>query len=440
MGTDTKLDPLGGESGQRMRPLWDVITALAIAIEAKDPYTKHHSAEVSTWSAKMAQQMGLSQAEVEDIKLAGIVHDIGKIHVPEEVLNKPLFLTSTEFDLIKSHAAWGAKILEPLKVPAVERIVRYHHERIDGTGYPEGLAGDQIPLGARIVGVAEAFQCMIRSTRYRRARPVEEALGELRRCRGTQFDPKVVDALIQLIESDSGLPAAESIGSEGYRERLENMVRERTQQLQAALTSIQQPYDESQATYGKMLKALGASMALKDNGTKQHADRVARYCLEIGKALNCTPEQLTQINRGSYLHDIGKIGIPDAILNKPGKLTPEEADVMQTHSRIGYELVCHIPFLAPAAEIVLAHHERFDGTGYPRGLKGNDIPLGARIVAVANAFDVMVTDQPYRIALSCSFDDAVAEIRRCSGTQFDPKVVAAFLDWVQTHGDPRKRV
>ena len=205
---------------------------------------------------------------------------------------------------------------------------------------------------------------------------------------------------------------------EAYRERLEDMVTERTEQLRTVVTSLQQTYDET-------LKALADALAMKDTETREHTGRVAHYSLKIAKAANCTPEQVVQILRGSYLHDIGKIGIPDAILKKPGKLTPEEVVVMRTHSSIGYEQVSHIPFLAPAAEIVLAHHERFDGSGYPQGLKGNDIPLGARIVAVANAFDVMVNDQPHRRA--GSFDDAFDEIRRCSGTQFDPKVVAAFF-------------
>ena len=225
---------------------------------------------------------------------------------------------------------------------------------------------------------------------------------------------------------------------ETYRERLDEMVEQRTQQLQSAVPSIRQTYEEIPKTYDETLLALGAALALKHNQTYEHAHRVTHYSLEIARALDCTAEQSSQIERGACLHDLGKIGIPDGIMLKPDKLTPEEVAVMQTHVRIGYDLVCHIPFLAEAAEIVLTHHERFDGTGYPRGLKENDIPLGARIVAVANAFDVMVWDQPYRKARS--FDEAVAEIRRCSGTKFDPKVVAAFLDWVQTHGDPRKRL
>jgi len=212
---------------------------------------------------------------------------------------------------------------------------------------------------------------------------------------------------------------------EAYRERLEEMVQERTEQLQAAVKSIQQTYDEIQETYDETLQALGAALATRDDETIAHGRRVTYYCLKIAEALNCTHEQLSQILRGSYLHDIGKIGIPDAILRKPAKLTPEEVAIMRTHSRIGYEFVCHIPFLAPAAEIVLAHQESYDGTGYPQGLKGEAIPLGARIFAVADTLDAMTSDRPYRRALPWSV--AYDEIRREAGQQFDPKVVEAFF-------------
>jgi diguanylate cyclase (GGDEF)-like protein/putative nucleotidyltransferase with HDIG domain len=198
---------------EHMKPLWDTIMALAFAVEAKDPFTRHHSAEVSTWAAKIALQIGLPQGEVENIKLAGVVHDVGKIHVPGHVLEKPALLDPEEFELMKTHAAWGAKILEPLKVLDIERIVRYHHESLDGHGYPDGLKGEQIPLGARIMTVADAFQAMIRGRRYRKPRSVEDAVAELRRCRGTQFDPVAVDALVQLIESRTLLQTSGAVES-----------------------------------------------------------------------------------------------------------------------------------------------------------------------------------------------------------------------------------
>jgi putative nucleotidyltransferase with HDIG domain len=183
-----------------MNPLLDTITCLAYAVEAKDPHTEGHSQAVSRLAAQIARQMRLSEADIEEIRLAGIVHDIGKIHVPESLLYKPAPLTAQEYEIMKTHAALGAKILEPLNQPGIERIVRYHHERYDGTGYPEGLAGDKIPLGARIMAVAESFENMVSAVSYNSARTFEEALAEMRRCSGTQFDPKVVTAFLDWLE------------------------------------------------------------------------------------------------------------------------------------------------------------------------------------------------------------------------------------------------
>jgi putative nucleotidyltransferase with HDIG domain len=157
---------------------------------------------------------------------------------------------------------------------------------------------------------------------------------------------------------------------------------------------------------------------------------VTAFTIAIAKAMTVEPALLPQIARAAFLHDIGKMAIPDMILRKPGPLTPEERDIMRTHCEIGYNMVTRIPFLREAAEIVLSHQEYFDGTGYPRGLRGEQIPLGARIFAVADALDAMISDRPYRKALSISY--AQEEIQRCSGTQFDPKVVDVFLGMEST--------
>ncbi len=205
---------------------------------------------------------------------------------------------------------------------------------------------------------------------------------------------------------------------EAYRRQLEEMVEQRTHQLQTAVKRIERAYDDT-------LEALGAALDLRDTETAGHSRRVSLYCLEIARAMGCTQEQLKTIARGAYLHDIGKIGIPDPILLKQGKLSPPEMSVMQTHVRIGYELLSRIPFLSAAAEIVLAHQERYDGAGYPQGLMGEEIPLGARIFAVADTLDAMTSDRPYRQALP--FETAREEMIRESGKQFDPDVVRVFL-------------
>ena len=135
--------------------------------------------------------------------------------------------------------------------------------------------------------------------------------------------------------------------------------------------------------------------------------------------------------RAAFLHDIGKMAIPDKILRKPASLDDSEKQILRTHCEIGYNMLTRIPFLRDAADIVLAHHESFDGTGYPRGLRGEQIPLGARIIAIANTLDAMLSDWPYRNALPMSH--AREEIRRCAGTQFDPKIVKVFLSIPENH-------
>jgi putative nucleotidyltransferase with HDIG domain len=206
---------------------------------------------------------------------------------------------------------------------------------------------------------------------------------------------------------------------ENYRQRLEEMVGERTGQLREALQQIERTYEVT-------LQALGAAIDLRDNETAGHSERVCRYALEIARVVGWTEDQLGSLARGAHLHDIGKLGIPDGILLKPGPLTAEERTVMQRHVTIGFNLVEEIAFLADAAEIVLTHHERYDGSGYPRGLKGNEILLGARIFAVADSFDAITSDRPYRRA--SSYESGRDIIRKCSGTQFDPEVVTAFLE------------
>lgn len=204
---------------------------------------------------------------------------------------------------------------------------------------------------------------------------------------------------------------------ESYRQSLEEAIEGRTHQLEAAMRRIEMTYDET-------LEALGSALDLRDTETAGHSKRVCRYCLEMAAALGRPKDEIKHIMRGSYLHDIGKIGIPDAILLKEGKLTTEEMAVMQSHVRIGYDLVSRIAFLAPAAAIVLTHQEKWDGTGYPQGLVGDEIPVGARIFAIADTLDAMTSDRPYRKALA--FTMARDEIVHFAGKQFDPEIVKIF--------------
>jgi putative two-component system response regulator len=204
-----------------------------------------------------------------------------------------------------------------------------------------------------------------------------------------------------------------------YQQSLERIVGERTVELRRAL-------DELNNTYYFTLRALVTALDTRDTETQGHSLRVVRYTLRLADLLDIHDKETLKIfEYGALLHDIGKIGIPDAILRKPGKLTPDEWVIMKTHPVIGYKVLRNIKFLEAASQIVLHHHEYFTGGGYPDGLSGETIPIGSRIFNVADTVDAMTSDRPYRKALT--LDVTAAELQKCAGTQFDPTVVEAFL-------------
>ena len=204
-----------------------------------------------------------------------------------------------------------------------------------------------------------------------------------------------------------------------YQTNLESLVKARTDQLQATVRELERSYDIT-------LEALGDALDLKDAETGGHTRRVTLFTIAIAQALGLPREQIAVIARGAFLHDIGKMAIPDAILRKPDKLSADEITIMQEHAYRGYQMLKKIPFLAEASEIVYAHQERYDGSGYPRQLKGAEIPLGARIFSIADTLDAITSDRPYRSAQSLKA--ARAEIERWSGRQFDPEIVRTFLE------------
>ena len=196
-----------------------------------------------------------------------------------------------------------------------------------------------------------------------------------------------------------------------YQLTLEQKVEERTRELEES--------------YESTLEAMITALDFRDNETMGHSRRVVEYAVIVAKTMGVVEPDLSWIRRGAILHDVGKIGVSDGILRKPGKLDASEWEEMKRHPEMGYQMLKHIRFLAPALDIVYCHQERWDGSGYPRGLAGTSIPLGARIFAAVDTFDAMTSDRPYRAAMT--IQAARDEIRRFSGVQFDPAVAAAFL-------------
>lgn len=227
------------------------------------------------------------------------------------------------------------------------------------------------------------------------------------------FDLRQVEAAVKRALEHYELRAAKR----RYENHLEELVEQRTHELNHALDSLEDAYRST-------LKALTAALETRDAETHGHSERVVTFSLRLGRELGLDKEQLRSLEFGSLLHDIGKIGVPDAILRKPAKLTDEEWIRMREHPVHGQAILREIEFLSGAARVVGQHHEKWDGSGYPRGLRGDEIDLNARIFAVADAFDAMISDRVYRAGRS--YEEAAEELEAFAGRQFDPVVVAAF--------------
>ncbi len=217
-----------------------------------------------------------------------------------------------------------------------------------------------------------------------------------------------------------------------YKKSLEHKVVEKTidlirknKKLEQQAKLLEGLLRDLRESYEASLDAMVSAIESRDCETKHHCRRVQVYAVMLAQRLDVSPEQLVDISYGSLLHDVGKIGVPDSILLKPGKLTDAEWQVMRRHTIIGHQMLSKIKFLRGASDIVLHHHERWDGGGYPHGIAGEEIPLGARIFSIIDTYDAMTSKRPYKEALPIA--TARAEIERCAGTQFDPRIVKEFL-------------
>jgi len=205
---------------------------------------------------------------------------------------------------------------------------------------------------------------------------------------------------------------------QAYQSNLENILQARTGQFMRATIDLEQSHDVA-------LESLVGLLGMHYPELEAHSKRVTAFTIAIARAAEIPLEKIRAIAHGAFLHDVGMISVPSDIVRKPGQLVPDEWVALRQHCHSGFQLLQKMPFASEAAEIVYAHHERFDGSGYPRGLKGNEIPVGARIVAIADALDAITSDWVYRAAQT--FDSACQEIERWSGRQFDPTFVRVFV-------------
>lgn len=213
-----------------------------------------------------------------------------------------------------------------------------------------------------------------------------------------------------------------------HRSELEETVKSRTADLVQALAELEEAHRKTHAAHMEIVNRLAVAAEFRDQHTAEHIQRVSRYCAIIAAALGFSPDEVELVARAAAMHDVGKIGISDTILLKPGPLTPEERKVMEHHALIGAHILgrSESPILKAGEKIAISHHEKWDGSGYPRGLKGEEIPLYGRICAIADVFDALTSTRPYKKAFTC--DEACRILQDGRGQHFDPFLLDLFFE------------
>jgi putative two-component system response regulator len=501
----------------------NIIMALTTALENKDPRSGGHVHRVASYATRLANKLGMSPVEKETIVKGAMLHDLGMIGVPDAILTKTA-LTADETEQLRDHTRMGASILDPMKTfrPFVP-IVRSHHERWDGRGYPDALAGDAIPLEAQIVGLANRFD----EIRHEQELDEQSALAQITsEAAAGAFDPELSKLFVASMSEEVQEPAVtkhmrqrtatrarvlcvddnkmnrdlvlatltdvgfEVSVAENGREAIATVEREpidvvlldllmpvqdgadtlrllradpryeflpiivltshrNSDMRQAAILSgaddfinyplnrlelitrirsllrIKEYHADLEQTQN-VICALALALEAKDRYTRGHSQRVGDLAHSFALHLGVERTTAEMIRTAGLLHDIGKIAVPEALLNKQGPLTRDEFLRVIDHPVIGEEMVRPLVTLNAVLRIIRHHHERYDGRGYPDGLRGDDIPYEVRLLSIVDAYDALTSHRAYRPA-PLEHAAAIETLRReAAGGKWDPEMVSQF--------------
>ncbi len=386
------------------RTISQLISAIAYALDMDDGTKLYHAWRVSILGSELAAL--LSPKERKEVFYGCLLHDIGGIGLPDHIVN---YLRKEGIPVepaVLTHPLSGAEIV--VQVPGLETVANFilnHHEWCNGRGYPLGRHQGEIPQGAQIVGICDCIDIIIRNM----AVPTREnALTALKQRPSGQFSPELIAGAAKVLENRH---LFDEMTDEKRIGELFKRVREETGDM-----TIPVGVD----AIGITCEVFSQLIDAKHPYTIGHAKRVSRSSLLTALAMGMSHDELTKIKWAGLLHDVGKLGTPRKLLDKTGPLTPDEYEVVKRHIVYTKEILETIIDFKEIALIAASDHERYDGKGYPQGLKGDQIPLGAKIIAVADSFDAMTSDRSYRKAMD--IDEASNEIMNNSGTQFDPRV------------------
>jgi len=382
----------------------ELISALSLMMDLDENRKLFHAWRVAILAGKLAQKI-LPEYRTQ-IFYAGLLHDIGAISLPEHVVHYTDIREHFTNPILFHHPEKSAQIVKqisPLFLAA--DMIMDHHEQWDGSGYPRGLAGNDINLGGQILRIADTFDILARVKPPLSLNGMKTSLSARR---GTEYSGLIYELMIATLEE------GDFFNEIMDEKKVSDMVLNTIKGLpNIDMNSCRTEPDEIIRVFAKVIDA-------KHSYTAGHSERVAEYTYILAKALDLPEVEAQKLKLAGYLHDAGKVAVPRGILDKPGRLTMDEFKLMKRHSVYTMEIMSMVSSLKDLVVIAGGHHERYDGAGYPDGLSGEAIQFGARIMAVADAYDAMTSQRPYQAQRNTI--EAKDVLIKNSGSQFDPKV------------------
>lgn len=380
----------------------EVLRALALILDLDGHVKLCHSLRVAVIAHALAEN--LSPNSAQSLFVAGLIHDIGVFDVSNEELHEVIDFSKTSNQSVRIHPQKGAAIISVMPgFISIARMVMDHHEWVDGSGYPRGLNGFDISLDAQILRIADSASFYVDAGQLDR----EYVLKAMEARIGVEFSQELYDSLSAVLSDELWHDIS-------YEPSLYKRLDKFLDDIPLAGQGINDQRYHCLEMFGRVLDA-------KHSYSEGHSRRVAYFSELLAVACGLEDSEVARVRDAAYLHDIGKVAIPLSILDSPRKLTNEEFEVIKRHAQLSQEIVLSVSLFEDLAEIVGADQEHWDGSGYPLALKEHEIPLGSRIIFVADAFDAMTSTRSYRKAMPVT--KAIEELRRSSGTDFDPEIV-----------------
>lgn len=389
------------------RTINELVSAIAYVLDVmSEGANLYHSWRVSIFASEFAKAAAPEERKI--IFYASLLHDIGYLAFPEHITH---YLSTLEDPaqnpIVLSHPIIGAELASQIpNLSTIAKLILNHHEWYNGRGYPLGKQHNEIPLGSRVILLADQMDLLLRNDSVR---DIEAIRKEVSSWSNERAPAELVEVLLKFLE-DTGL--FEKISDKEKISEVFTRVRLETGQLDISA---------SVDAVGIACEVFSELIDTKHPSMIGHSKRVSVYSMLIALAMNLSHDDITKTKWAALLHDVGKVGIARSLINKPGKLTPDEFETMEAHTVYTRKLLETISDFKEISVIASSDHERYDGRGYPTGIKGEQIPLPTRIISVADAFDAMTSTRAYRKAMPK--EAACEEIEKCSGTQFDPTIV-----------------